>query len=315
MNSKEQSTPVIEVNSRPAPEVSVILLTYRHEKFIAGALRSILSQVDAPTHEILVAEDYSPDGTKKVIRDLAIEFPGRFELLDRGRNLGLSANLEDAWQRCRGQYITILEGDDEWSDPRKLAKVAAAMRKHPDWAGCFHGVRQVNLIQRPIHEFLPVPFPDHPIRFDDLLKENHIPTYSCVTYRRGIVPVFPEWHRTLICGDWGLNLVHSEHGVFGFLPDVMTRYRAHPGGMWSGMGDVHRWNQSLLFWNVVNEHYQGKYEKQIAAARSNFIRKCQENLDDLRKIERRYNLLQLHRVAAAVRWLKLTGQKLFARPN
>ncbi len=303
----------VESSVDALPQISVILLTYRHERYIEGALRSILSQVDAPPHEILVAEDYSPDGTRQVIERLQKEFPGRFQLLDRGRNLGLSANLQDAWKRCRGKYISVLEGDDQWSDTRKLAKVYDAMESHPDWVGCFHRVEQHNELSHQIHRYLPTPEPDKPVGFEDLIKKNWIPTYSSVTYKRGVVTKFPDWHGSVVCGDWVLNVLHAESGSFGYLPDVMTRYLAHPGGMWSGMGDVYRWMQILDFWSHLNTHYDGKYARQIEEAKAEFLQSCQDKMTELRKIEYRYQLFQLQHVAATIRWMKLTAARLFSR--
>ncbi len=307
------SATTVAAGAAPVPEISVILLTYKHEQYIEAALQSILEQQQAPTHEILVAEDYSPDATRQVLNRMQLQFPGRFQILDRGRNLGLSANLEDAWTRCRGKYIVLLEGDDRWIDPRKLAKVYAAMEAHPGWAGCFHAIRQTNRLTHSIHKFLPVPFPSQPVTFRELLFKNVIPTYSCVSYRRGLVPHFPVWHRELVCGDWALNLLHAEHGDFGFLPDVMTLYLAHPSGMWSSMGDMNRWLQLLKFWDRVDAHYAGRYSAEIEQAKQQFLVECQNKLSELRKIEYRYRALQLHHVAAGVRVVKQAFQRLIGR--
>lgn len=295
------------------PVVSVIVLTYNHERLIADALRSVCAQVEAPVHEVLVAEDYSTDRTQAAIQSLQPQFPGRFQLLDRGRNLGLSANLEDAWRRCRGRYICILEGDDVWIDPHKLAKVTAAMDAHPEWCGCFHAVRVRSEFGEPSNPVLPHPFPEQAVEFSDLLRRNWIPTYSCVTYRRGLVTEFPEWHRRLACGDWGLNLLHAEHGSFGFLPSEMTQYLVHGSGMWSGMGEVSRWLQSLLLWESIDRHYAGRYSELIRESREAFLQSCQRSLEDLRKIERRYHQLQLDHLASGARWLKQVAQRWLGR--
>lgn len=293
------------------PSLSVIILTYNHQLFIEKAIRSVLEQIAAPNHEILVAEDYSTDQTRKIISSLEAEFPGRLNVLDRGRNLGLSANLEDAWKRSSGKYISILEGDDYWCDQQKLAKTHAAMEAHPEWVGCFHAVRQINQIGRPIFDLVPCPFPDRPLTFQDFLIANHIPTYSCVTYRRGIVTEFPAWHRKLVAGDWALHLLHTEHGVIGFLPETMTIYHAHPNGMWSGMPDVRRWKQVLLLLESINQHYDGKYASEIDETRETFYKNLEQTFVDLRRIEKRYFLLQLDHIAAFFKWFKdrLPGRK------
>jgi hypothetical protein len=148
---------------------------------------------------------------------------------------------------------------------------------------------------------------------EDLLQNNWIPTYSSVVYRRGLVTTFPEWHRSVACGDWGLHILHAEHGDFGFLPEIMTHYRVHGSGLWSGMGEVRRIQQKLTLWEAIDAHYSGRYSPIITAARERFLAESQREFDDLRKIETRYHQLQLDHIAAVFRWIKSTGQKLLDR--
>jgi glycosyltransferase involved in cell wall biosynthesis len=292
-------------NGAPPPVVSVIVLTYNHAAFITAALESVLMQVDAPPHEVLVADDCSTDGARDCIAQAAAAHPGRLRLLDRPRNLGLSDNLQDAWRQSRGKYIALLEGDDRWIDPRKLAKVTAALEAHPEWTGCFHAVRPEGPPGRALPERLPADFSRESVHFEELIRRVvHVPTYSAVTYRRGIVPEFPAWHRRVACGDWGLHVLHAEHGPLGFLPDVMTAYRIHEGGLWSSMDEVRRWQQTLSLWAALDVHYAGRYWQVIEEARNAFVVETQATLANLRKIERRYHTLGLHRVASAIKRLK-----------
>ena len=94
------------------PVVSVLVITYNHERFIEAAIRSVLAQQTSFPFEVLVAEDRSVDGTRTVLDRLSREFPGRFSVLERAQNLGLSRNLEDGLRHCRGRYVSLLEGDD-----------------------------------------------------------------------------------------------------------------------------------------------------------------------------------------------------------
>ena len=48
-------------------KVSVILITYNHEKYIARALDSVLSQETDFPFEIVVGEDMSPDQTRQIV--------------------------------------------------------------------------------------------------------------------------------------------------------------------------------------------------------------------------------------------------------
>lgn len=57
-------------------DVSVIVLTYFHEDYVAEALDSILSQVTTLRYEILIGDDASQDRTPEIIREYAARGAG-----------------------------------------------------------------------------------------------------------------------------------------------------------------------------------------------------------------------------------------------
>ncbi|MCA9080247.1 MAG: glycosyltransferase [Planctomycetaceae bacterium] len=295
--------PSLESQS-PTPMVSVILLTYNHEPYIANALRSILMQDFTEPAEVLVADDCSTDGTRAIIAGLLHESTFPIRVLDRPENLGLSRNLEDAMRQAQGKYISILEGDDSWCDRMKLRRTMEQLEANSNWVGCFHAVRVVDGSGKQTSKVLPESLPTRVVQLTDLLSSMRIPTYSCVTYRRGIVTSFPAWHYRVACGDWGLHLMHARHGPFGFLPEVMTNYRVHAAGMWSGMGEVWRLQQQLELLRSIDQEWAGEFSVEICRTRDQLLSEFQQNLTDLRRIERRYHLLQLDRIASGLRWLK-----------
>lgn len=55
--------------------VSVIVLTYNHEKYIKEALDSILMQKVNFDYEILIGDDASSDNTVKILKNIKIDIP------------------------------------------------------------------------------------------------------------------------------------------------------------------------------------------------------------------------------------------------
>jgi len=104
-----------------APSVSVILLTYNQEAFVAEALRSWLGQ-DHPGFELVLADDASVDRTREIIdATLAAHPHAHIRVVDchRPANGGVLANINAAMAACNGDIIVAAAGDDI-SEPSRL---------------------------------------------------------------------------------------------------------------------------------------------------------------------------------------------------
>jgi glycosyltransferase involved in cell wall biosynthesis len=212
------------------PKVSVLMITYKHERFIAQALESVLMQeVDFP-FEVVVGEDNSPDGTLKVVEEYRRQHPDKIRLIARERNLG-SGNFVETYAACRGKYVAILEGDDYWTSSEKLQVQADALDARADWVLCFHGVQVVHDDGREPQYMFP-PGRREVFTLDDLLRSNFIPTCSTM-FRNRMVVRFPEWYASLAMGDWPFYILLAQHGQLGYLDRVMGTYRVHRGGIWT----------------------------------------------------------------------------------
>ena len=231
-----------------APKVSVLTITYNHERYIEQTVRSALMQQTDFEYEIVIGEDCSTDRTRDVLLRLADECPDRLRLLFREQNLGGARNFADAFAHCRGEYIALLEGDDYWSDPQKLAKQVAFLDAHPEYSGCAHAVcpLEAQKFGRPY----PDPCPET-VTIHDLFGAN--PFHTCSVVYRKHFSRLPEWHLRVVPGDWPLHILQAIHGPFRVLPDVMAVYRVHPSGMWSHSRG--RWR---------GEHLRRMYEALIA---------------------------------------------------
>src|SRR5438046_9270455 len=105
-------------------KISVIVLTYNHEKHIAQALDSVLMQETNFDYEIIIAEDCSIDRTRSIVLDFQRRNPEKVRLLLPLRNLGSAGNqiFTQAFDLAQGGYVALLDGDDYWTSPKKLQK-------------------------------------------------------------------------------------------------------------------------------------------------------------------------------------------------
>ena len=117
-------------------DISVVVMTYFHEAYIAQCLDSILAQETDLRYEILVGDDASQDKTPEIIRDYAERYPDKIRPFLRTKNIGASRNDIDLMGKARGKYIAPLEGDDYWVSRHKLQRQWEFLEQHPEYIGC-----------------------------------------------------------------------------------------------------------------------------------------------------------------------------------
>lgn len=125
--------------------VSIVLITYNHEKFIAEAIESIIRQKCSFKIELLIAEDCSTDNTREIVVAYAKKYPDIIKVLKRDKNMGATKNLYDAYMKCSGKYIAQLEGDDYWTDTEKLQKQYDFLEKNKEYICVTHLHGNINM--------------------------------------------------------------------------------------------------------------------------------------------------------------------------
>lgn len=132
------------MNMRNLPSVSVIIITYNHEKYIGQALESVLNQKTDFPFEVWVGDDASTDATPRIVHTYQEQWQDKLHVIFRKENTGASANLYDLLQHAAAPYIAFLEGDDYWLDGKKLQKQYDFLTSHPEYTGCTHECRFVD---------------------------------------------------------------------------------------------------------------------------------------------------------------------------
>lgn len=114
------------------PIVSVIVITYNQEHELSRTLNSIISQKCPFEFEIIVGEDCSTDGTRKVLEEYASRYNDIIVPLYNDVNRGILKNFISAISKVRGKYIAFCDGDDYWIDPQKLVKQVDVLESNQD---------------------------------------------------------------------------------------------------------------------------------------------------------------------------------------
>jgi glycosyltransferase involved in cell wall biosynthesis len=210
--------------------VSVVCITYNHEKYIEETLQGFCRQNTDFEVEFIVADDCSTDRTADIVRRYAAKDSRIVPILHK-KNLGVAGNFESAAARARGDYVALCEGDDYWIDPTKLQRQADQLDQDRDLSIVFHPVEVFNDADGKFEYLYPATTPD--LTIWELVFQNYIQTNS-VMYRWRFRGGLPDWFDSSILPlDWYLHLCHAEVGKIGYLARVMAKYRKHEGGIWS----------------------------------------------------------------------------------
>lgn len=120
------------IQGKKPPKVSVCVVTYNQEKYIAQCLQSIIDQETDFDFEIIVGDDCSTDDTQKIVLEFAGKYPEKFRILFQSQNIGAAFNYFKTHKLAAGEYVAHMDGDDLML-PRKLQKQINAFAENP---GC-----------------------------------------------------------------------------------------------------------------------------------------------------------------------------------
>lgn len=246
-------------------KVSIICQTYNHSKFIVQSIDSMVNQKTNFKYEILIGDDCSTDDSAEKIAVLAKKHPGKIIFINREKNIGPKENFKDLLLRSKGKYIALNEGDDYWCSEHKLQKQVDYMDANLNCNVCFHQVKVIKDEDPDFKELFPGKIKGDILLVEDLFDRNYIQTNS-VMYRKS-EDTFIALHDDLMPGDWFRHILHSLRGEIHLLPDVMSVYRRHAGGIWSSLADptsTFGYNQ-IVFFSELNKLTSNYFHKKTTS--------------------------------------------------
>ncbi|MBN2716289.1 MAG: glycosyltransferase [Deltaproteobacteria bacterium] len=129
-------------NPHGPPVVSITSVTYNHEKFIVEAMESFLAQRTAFAFEILIGEDCSTDNTGNILAEYQKQYPDIVRVVSGKKNVGVKQNSHRLLQAVRGEYFTMCDGDDYWTNSHKVQAQVDALQAQKKCNICLHSIYQ-----------------------------------------------------------------------------------------------------------------------------------------------------------------------------
>ena len=251
-------------------DVTVVLVTYNHERYIAKAIESVLEQRTPRPFELIISEDASTDGTRAIVMDYAARDPRIRPLLSES-NLRSNETVARGIRAARGRYICILDGDDYWIAPDKIERQAALLDSDESLAACFHNAVIVrgDAEQAGEERWTPATQATR-IGFADIARGN--PFAICAgMLRASALGRLGDWYSEFLLTDWPLYLLCAEQGDLLFVDEPVTAYRLHDGGQFSSQPAKHKLDMTADFYRRMNRAFRGRCRQLISAGASLFF--------------------------------------------
>jgi glycosyltransferase involved in cell wall biosynthesis len=286
-------------------KLSVVIITYNHERYIAQAIESALAQKVNFPYEIVIGEDCSTDGTRAIVADFARRYPGKIRPLFRTHNLGANRNLADVLANCRGDYLAVLEGDDYWTATDKLQRQIDLLDADPDCVICCTRARVLDEASGAATRTNP-DLPPGQYQLNDLLKGNFIPTCTAVLRRQSAGPL-PDWVFRMRMSDWPLWALAARHGSIELMDEVTATYRMHTGGVWSSLSRSQGWIEVARMLKALDKELRFEYTGTITEAIAPRLLQL--------AVEARSNGKRTEVAKLLMNWLRYGGLRLPVNPR
>jgi glycosyltransferase involved in cell wall biosynthesis len=243
------------------PLVSIICITYNHEKYIREAIEGFLIQKTNFPIEIFIHDDCSTDKTPIIIQEYVDKYKKLIKPIYQSVNqYSLGKKITPiVLPYCKGKYIAMCEGDDYWTDPFKLQKQVDLLEANKIYSACSHHVNVVDSNNEIVRKTMIKR--SHVYTQEDIFSLSKRGTYTCsLVFRRECLPnPLPEWFLKVNAADKFLKaMLTEEHKIF-VMKDTMACYRRHSAGIWSSM-DIEKLKQKMEYdMNWMITIYGNKY--------------------------------------------------------
>jgi len=227
-------------------KVSVVIPTYNRAEFLKRAIESVFKQT-FQDFELIIVDDGSTDKTKEVVNSF---WSDKIKYIYQENSGGAARPKNTGIKVATGEYIAILDDDDEWL-PEKLEKQVRFLDEHPeiDIVGCnylINGKKEYRI-------------PEYKDVLKRILETDDMGTGSIMVYRRKVfdnVGLFDENLRSSQDKEMRIRLA-QEHR-FGFVREPLAiYYTGHDNISSLGLSTEEREKD----WEYLYNKYKKYYDK------------------------------------------------------
>ena len=214
--------------------VSIVIPCFNHEKYIAAAINSVLSQT-YENLELIVIDDGSSDRSLEVIR----QFKDPRLQIHSQENAGAHTTINRGLERARGDYLTVLNSDDLYESNRLevcLNRFAenADLGLVSSWINVIDSEDQILKTKRGWENMEPWDLGDPDRSFQktgsfslNLLASNFVSTTSNMVWKRSVYEAVGGMRNLRFVHDWDYLLRVASQFSCEQIEQPLMSYRLH----------------------------------------------------------------------------------------
>lgn len=243
-------------NLETTPLLSILCITYNHEKYISKAIKSFLEQETSFDFEIVIGEDCSTDNTLEVILEFQKNHSKIIKIIKSEKNIGVTKNFRRTLAACRGKYIALCEGDDYWDDPKKIQTQVSFLESNPEYVLTYHDTHSIDENNKITNDLS-----KKGINFDvsgsELIEAPSISTLT--TCFRNKIKEIPDEFNSAPIFDICLWSLLGHHGSGKYIKSIKPSiYRIHNGGIFSSKNKSEKIRMAAQSYIALSKHYENK---------------------------------------------------------
>ncbi len=255
------------------PVVSICCITFNHEAYIREAIEGFILQKTNFPIEILIHDDASTDNTSTIIKEYELKFPELIKPIYQKENQysqGVRPISKFNFERSKGKYIAVCEGDDYWTDPFKLQKQVDILEqnKNGNIVAVVTNASSCNkkgIILKEIAFNFKEKNESCINNLHDFFKNKTRYPTPTIVFKNELSDIIPNLvlMQNLFLGDWILWILLHLKGDFYILNVPTTCYRVHENSLTHTVNAIERWKYDFIIRKQLKNIIPDEYHKYL----------------------------------------------------